>query len=343
MKEALFYQTLEKNKVQCNLCPHHCTISNGKTGNCKVRENKDGTLYSINYAKPVAQSIDPIEKKPLFHFYPGTTAYSIATVGCNMHCHHCQNYSISQVNQEIYHTREVTPEEIVLLAQQSGATSIAYTYTEPTIFYEYAYDIIKLAKEKELKNVFVTNGFIEKEPLDTIAPYLDGANIDLKSMSEDFYKNICGASLQPVLDSIKRYYEHGIWIEITTLLIPGYNEDEKELRKIAQFIYDINSDIPWHVTGFYPTYKLTNVKPTPLPLLEHAVNIGKKQGLSHVYQGNTRRGENTYCPQCGTLLIIRDGYHITKNNLVEGSCSECHAHINGIWADEKNIKRPNSI
>ena len=251
MKEASYYETLENGKVRCNLCPHHCVINLGKTGNCKVRKNVDGTLYSLVYGKSIAQSTDPIEKKPLFHFYPGSKAFSIATVGCNMHCLHCQNADISQVTRRIFPNKKVSPEEIVHAAKKSGAQSIAYTYTEPTIFYEYAYDIAHLAKQEGLKNVFVTNGYIEQKPLEDIASVVDAANIDLKGMTDDFYKKVCGAHLQPVLDAIKQYYELGIWIEITTLVIPEYNDDSEMLSKIARFIANLDSNIPWHVTGFY--------------------------------------------------------------------------------------------
>ena len=330
MKEGLYYKKLNDGKILCNLCPHHCQISEGEIGICKVRKNIDGSLYTLVYGKPIAQSTDPIEKKPLFHFYPGSKAFSIATVGCNMHCLHCQNADISQVEHGIHPSQTVSPEYIVKSAKESGAKSIAYTYTEPTIFYEYASDIAQLAVDEGIKNVFVTNGFIEKKPLEDIAPVLDAANIDLKGMTEEFYKKVCGARLQPVLDAIKQYYELGIWIEITTLVIPGYNDDEKTLSAIAQFISDIDSSIPWHVTGFYPTYKLNDAQPTPVSALEKAVEIGKKAGLHYIYQGNRGAGEDTFCPECGKKLISRSGYFVSNNLTDQGKCPACHTLIAGV-------------
>jgi pyruvate formate lyase activating enzyme len=329
MKEAAYFEKLDDDKVLCNLCPHHCIITPDKLGICKVRKNLDGTLFSLVYGKPITQSTDPIEKKPLFHFYPGSKAFSIATVGCNMHCLHCQNADISQVTQGIFPKQEVAPNQIVDAAKKSGSQSIAYTYTEPTIFYEYAFDIANLAHKEGLKNVFVTNGYIEQKPLEDIASVLDAANIDLKGMTDDFYKKVCGAPIKPVLDSIKRYYDLGIWIEITTLIIPGYNDDEKMLAEIADFIADIDVEIPWHVTGFYPTYKLTDAPPTPVSTLEKAVEIGKKAGLHYIYQGNRGAGENTFCPKCGKELITRSGFFVSKNLTDNGKCPHCHHPIAG--------------
>lgn len=329
MKEAMFYQKLEGNKVRCNLCNHRCVISEGKRGICQVRENRDGILYSLVYGKVVASNVDPIEKKPFFHFYPGSTAYSIATVGCNFRCLHCQNWAISQLENEEITGKEITSEKIVKNATDNGCQSIAYTYTEPTIFYEYAYDIAKIAHRKGLKNLFITNGYISEEALKESSPYLDAANIDLKSMSNKFYRKVCGAKLQPVLDNIKLYYDLGIWIEVTTLIIPGYNDDSDELEKIAQFIRKIDASIPWHVTGFYPAYKLTDVPSTPLKTLRKAVEIGKKAGLEYVYQGNVGEGENTYCPNCGQLLIERDRFNMAINKIKNESCLYCGKRIAG--------------
>jgi len=330
MKEAAFFESIDQKNVRCLLCPHHCVIPPGKTGICKVRKNIDGVLYSLVYGKPIAQSVDPIEKKPLFHFYPGSSAFSIATVGCNFHCLHCQNADISQVEEGIYPTEEVTPQHIVDAAIKHGATSIAYTYTEPTIFYEYAFDVGTLAHENGLKNVFVTNGYIEKEPLEHIAPLLDAANIDLKGMTESFYSKICGGRLQPVLDAIKQYYDLGIWIEVTTLIIPGYNDGSETLSAIAQFIADLDSSIPWHVTGFYPTYKLLDTPPTSVSTLEKAVEIGKKAGLQFIYQGNRGTDENTYCPNCKKLLINRSGFSVSQNHITKDKCPFCGAVISGV-------------
>jgi pyruvate formate lyase activating enzyme len=329
MKEAMFYKVLQEGKVRCELCPHQCEILPGKRGICRVRENRNGILYSLNYQRLIAAHIDPIEKKPLFHFYPGSHSYSIAAIGCNFHCLHCQNWSISQVQGDVIKGEEISSENIVQGALDNNCVSISYTYTEPTIYYETAYDTSKIAHNKGLKNIFVTNGYISPEALKNIAPYLDAANIDLKAINEKFYNTVCGAKLQPVLDSIKLYYQLGIWIEITTLIIPGYNDDSNELRQIARFIADIDKSIPWHVTAFYPTYKLNNTPATPLSTLENAYTIGKEEGLKYVYQGNIGQGENTYCPSCGKLLVKRNFFNI-KNQIDDGKCPFCGYKIQGI-------------
>lgn len=337
LKEAMFYEKLNEHKVKCNLCPHRCVISNFKKGICAVRENRNGILYSLVYGKLIAKAVDPIEKKPLFHFYPGTTAYSIATVGCNFRCLNCQNYEISQLpkEQKIILGEDATPEEIVFEAKRFKCKSIAYTYTEPTIFFEFAYETAKLASKNGIKNVFVTNGYITEEALREIKPYLDAANIDLKSFKEEFYLKNCGAHLNPVLDAIKLYKQFGIWIELTTLIIPGMNDSEEELHKIAEFIRDeVGPETPWHVTQFYPMYKLSHLNRTPVATLRKAREIGLKTGLKYIYIGNVpgEPGENTYCPSCGKLLIQRYGYEILEYNLKGNKCSFCGAEINGIWS-----------
>ncbi len=334
MKEARFYERRKDGRVRCHLCFHECLIKDGNRGICGVRENRGGTLFSLVYGKSISEAVDPIEKKPLFHFLPGTKTFSIATVGCNFKCLHCQNFSISQVFGDPGQIPGDTlpPERIVFLAQQTGCQSIAYTYTEPTIFLEYAMDTAKLASLAGLKNVFVTNGYITPEALRAMRPYLDGANIDLKAFSEDFYRNVCGARLKPVLDSIRLYKELGIWIEVTTLVIPNHNDSEEELRKIACFIAHIDQTIPWHVTQFYPTYRLQNQPRTPLRILERAREIGTEAGLRYVYQGNVpgAGGENTYCPGCGRLLVERVGYTIQNFSIVGGKCPACGETISGI-------------
>lgn len=331
----MFYEKIEDGRVNCNLCSHRCRmIAHSKRGICGVRENRDGKLFSLVYGKLVAKSIDPIEKKPLFNFLPGSKSYSIATLGCNFNCGNCQNYDISQLPKEknIIIGQETTPEEIILEAKQNNCASVAYTYSEPTIFFEYAYDTAKLAKKEGLKNVFVTNGYITAEPLKEISPYLDAANIDLKSFSDEFYQKTCGAKLQPVLDSIKFYKQLGIWIEITTLIIPSLNDTEEELYKIAEFIRDIGKDIPWHITQFHPTYKLIDLPRTPVETLRKAREIGLEVGLSYVYEGNVpgETGENTYCPNCGKELIRRFGYHIRENKIKDSKCIYCKLKIDGI-------------
>ena len=335
MIEAMFYEKLDNGLVNCNLCSHRCRkIADSKRGICGVRENRDGTLYSLVYGKAVARSVDPIEKKPLFNFLPGSSAYSVATVGCNFRCDNCQNYDISQLPgvRGTIVGEEVFPEDIVLAAKLSSCESIAYTYSEPTIFFEYALDIAKLAHNEGLKNVFVTNGYITPEALQEIAPYLDAANIDLKSFSDEFYRRNCGARLEPVLESIKLHKSLGIWIELTTLIIPTLNDSEKELRKIAEFIKEVGEDIPWHITQFHPTYKLIDKPITPVTTLRKARQIGIDAGLRYVYEGNVpgENGENTYCPKCQKMLIHRRGYQILENNIKHSKCPHCETKIDGI-------------
>jgi len=334
MKEAMFYESLN-GRVKCRLCNHKCLIKEGKRGICGVRENREGKLYSLVYGKAVATGIDPIEKKPFFNFYPGSTSYSIATVGCNFYCLNCQNWEISQMpkgKEERIIGDELPPEKIVADAKNSGCKSIAYTYTEPTIFFEYAYDTAKLANKDGLANVFVTNGYTSTEAVKKIAPFLAAANIDLKGFSEDFYNKVCGAKLQPVLDNIKLYKELGIWVEVTTMIIPGYNDDENQLKGIAWFIKSVDENIPWHISAFYPAFKLSDVPPTPVESLRKARDIGLKAGLRYIYIGNIpgEGGENTYCYSCGKLLIKRYGFEIIENKLKDGQCPECKARIDGV-------------
>jgi len=336
LKEAMFYEKLEDKMVNCNLCSHRCRkIADSKRGICGVRENRDGKLYSLVYGKAVARSIDPIEKKPLFNFLPGSRSYSIATVGCNFRCENCQNYDISQMPQErgTIVGQDVSPEEIVSAAKRNNCESIAYTYTEPTIFFEYAYDTAKHAKKEGIKNVFVTNGYITPEALKQISPYLDAANIDLKSFSDEFYRKRCGARLQPVLDSIRLYKSLGIWTEITTLIIPTLNDSEEELKKIAEFISEVGKDTPWHISQFHPTYKLIDLPRTPVTTLRKAREIGLEAGLKYVYEGNVpgEDGESTYCPNCGKTLIHRFGYHIKENKIKNSTCTYCGAEIDGLY------------
>ncbi len=335
MKEAMFYEKVSDNVVKCNLCSHRCPrITDSKRGICGVRENRKGTLYSLVYGKVVANAVDPIEKKPLFHFLPGSRAYSIATVGCNFRCGNCQNFEISQAPRYrgTIPGQDMSPEDVVAAAERYNCESIAYTYSEPTIFFEYAYDTAKLASKEGIKNLFVTNGYITEEALVEIKPYLDAANIDLKSFRDDFYRKNCGTRLQPVLDSIKLHKSLGIWIELTTLIIPTLNDSEEELRRIAEFIKEVGEEIPWHISRFYPTYELIDLPPTPIDTLRRAREIGLKAGLRYVYEGNVpgEAGENTYCYECGKLLIRRYGYRILENKIDGSACSYCSAQINGV-------------
>jgi pyruvate formate lyase activating enzyme len=335
MKEAMFYDTLDDARVRCGLCRFRCVIASGKRGLCGVRENREGTLLSLVYGKAVAENVDPIEKKPLFHFHPGSRSYSIATVGCNFRCRHCQNYSISQSAWAGGRIGgyDLVPEEIVRKAVAAGCTSISYTYTEPTIFYEYAFDTARLARQAGLKNVFVTNGYITPDALERISPYLDAANIDLKGFSERFYRDVVHAELGEVLETIIDYRRHGIWLEITTLIIPHHNDSDTELRALAGFIADkAGVDTPWHVSQFYPTYLLTDQPRTPVATLRRARQIGIDAGLRYVYEGNVpgEGGEDTCCPGCGELLIHRYGYAIRENRIISGKCPACAIPVAGI-------------
>lgn len=335
MKEAMLYEKIGDKKVQCNLCAHRCKINEGKKGICLVRENRDGTLYTLVYGRTISQHVDPIEKKPLFNFYPGTTAYSIATVGCNFKCQFCQNWEISQMvrDEHLIMGNESSPELIVENAKKYGSKSIAYTYTEPTIFFEYAYDTAKLAHEVDIKNVFVTNGYMTEEAIKKIEPYLDAANVDLKSFSDDFYRKLCGAKLQPVLDALKLMKKLGIWVEVTTLIIPTLNDSSEELREIAKFIVnELGEGTPWHISRFYPAYNLTDKPPTPIETIHKAREIGLNEGLKYVYEGNVpgSTGENTYCPNCKNLIIERLGYQIINKATKDGKCPYCESRIYGV-------------
>ncbi|MBI4457237.1 MAG: AmmeMemoRadiSam system radical SAM enzyme [Acidobacteria bacterium] len=354
MREALFYEKLAGDRVRCTLCSHFCSIGEGRPGVCGVRVNHGGQLYTLVHDRVVSREIDPIEKKPLFHFYPGARAYSVATVGCNFRCFFCQNYEIAQYPKRAHRHKaevlwgdlqpirsrfeggipgeKVTPEQIVQAAKASGCEVIAYTYTEPTVFFELAYDTARCATKEGLKNVFVTNGYIGAEALLTIRPYLHAANIDLKGFTDEFYKKICGARLQPVLDSIRRYKELGIWIEVTTLVIPGCNDSDRELRQIAQFLKSVGDDIPWHISQFYPAYKMVDTPRTPVSTLRKARKIGLDVGLRYVYLGNVpgEVGESSYCYQCERVLISRYGLSVLESYMEDSQCPDCGARIDGV-------------
>lgn len=291
MKESILYQKLPDKKVKCNTCNHRCTIEVGKKGICGVRKNKDGTLYALNYERTISVAIDPIEKKPLYHYMPGTTTYSLATIGCNLSCMWCQNWQISQLQNDQTIDEElpgdnITPEEHVMKALELGCPSISYTYTEPTIFLEYALDIMKIAKANGLKNIWVSNGYMTKEALEMIAPYLDAINIDLKAWDNDKYIKYCGAKVKPILDNIVHLKELNIHQEITTLVVPGVNDDREQLTQIAKFIVDVSPDIPWHLSRFFPGWKMGDTPSTPLGTLKMAEEIGKEAGLKNIHLGN---------------------------------------------------------
>ncbi|NWF53318.1 MAG: AmmeMemoRadiSam system radical SAM enzyme [Syntrophaceae bacterium] len=334
MKEAMLYEKLPKKRVKCNLCNHRCLIGEGKKGICAVRENRDGTLYSLVYRRLISRNVDPIEKKPMFHFAPGSRSFSIAAVGCNFRCDFCQNYEISQMPREKNQIagQDVSPEEIVAGAKKTGCKTIAYTYTEPTIFFEYAYDIARRASKEGLKNVFVTNGYMTEEALRTLHPHLHGANVDLKAFREEFYQKRCGAKLEGVLKSLKVMRELGVWVEITTLIIPGLNDSEEELRDLARFIASLGKEVPWHISRFHPMYKMLDRSPTSVKVLQRAQKIGTEAGLRYVYTGNVPGdpGEDTFCPQCGQLLVDRLGFQILEYQIEGQRCPKCGFPVDGV-------------
>jgi len=333
--EALLYSKEKDGYVRCALCANRCRIAPGARGICGVRENREGTLLSLVYGKIVAEHVDPVEKKPLFHVLPGSRTYSIATAGCNFHCTFCQNSDISQMPRERGEIagRLATPAQIVERAVQTESRSISYTYTEPTIFFEFALDTAKIAVEKKLKNIFVTNGFMTPDMVKMVSPYLHAANVDLKSFRDDFYIRQCGGRLQPVLDSLRAMKELGIWVEVTTLLIPGLNDSDEEMKDIASFIASLGRETPWHVSRFHPQYLMTDRPATPTSSIRRAVEIGKSAGLKYVYSGNLpgNNGENTYCSGCGKLLIGRYGFSIEKFNLRGAACPHCETPLEGIF------------
>ncbi len=338
MREAMFWEKAGEGRVRCGLCRFHCLIGSGKRGRCGVRENRDGSLYSLVYGKCVAENVDPIEKKPLFHVHPGSHSYSIATVGCNFRCRHCQNYQIAQWphEREGIPGTDRTPAAIVAAAAESGCATIAYTYTEPTIFFEYAYDTAVLARRHGIKNVFVTNGYTSTAALEAIAPHLDAANVDLKAFSEKFYREVAGATLAGVLDCLRDYRRLGIWLEVTTLLIPGWNDDEGELRQLAEFLVrELGREVPWHVSAFHPTYRMLDRPPTSAASLGRAAAIGREAGLCYVYVGNLplAGGEDTLCPHCGSVVIRRRGFRLAEMALRGNCCRHCGGGIAGIGLD----------
>jgi pyruvate formate lyase activating enzyme len=326
-----YYKKTSKG-IRCLLCRHYCNLAEGQTGICGVNKNEDGKLKNIVYGKVAALNIDPIEKKPLYHFLPGTTALSIGTVGCNLQCPFCQNWQISQTG-DISFSEEVMPEQIVSLAVDKGCKTIAYTYNEPVIFYPFAHDIAVLAKRYGIKNVFVSNGMESPEVIDEMVGIIDGFNIDLKSFNPGFYKKTLKGDLDAVLDTLKLLREKGFWLEVTTLVVPGENDSDEELKNIASFIVkELGDYTPWHISAFYPTYKMTNKSRTSLNSLQRAYNIGVDQGLKYIYKGNVAERGITYCLECNNELIVRNGYYILKNLIgTKGHCPYCNAKIEGVW------------
>jgi len=321
-------------KLRCSICPRHCDLEPGKTGNCRVRANINGKITLLTYGKPCAVHIDPVEKKPMFHFYPGSKAFSIATAGCNLHCKNCQNWQISQANPDQVPAYDLPPEKLVSAAIENKCESIAYTYTDPVVFYEYTYDASIIAKEKGIKNILVTAGYINKEPFKKLCEVTDGANIDLKAFSDKFYKEVSNASLKPVLETLVYSKNAGVATEVTNLIIPTLNDSDNDLQNLCKWIKsDMGADTPLHFSRFHPDYMMRNLPPTSSDTLKKAYDIARAEGLLFVYIGNiaVENTSNTYCPSCGKLLVERAGYHIRQNHVHNGTCSFCSYKIYGRW------------
>jgi len=320
--------------VKCQLCPKGCIISEGHRGDCRVRENRGGKLHTMVYGNPCAVHNDPIEKKPFYHFLPGTMALSLATAGCNLHCLYCQNWSISQVPPEKTNNYDLPPEAIVELALRAGSKSIAYTYSEPTIFYEYMVDIARLARPKGIRSVVVSAGYMNPEPVRQLCRVVDAIKIDFKGFSEEFYRKVCFATLQPVLETMKIIHQSGIHLEIVNLVVPTLNDDEKHIRGLCRWIVDnLGPDVPTHFSRFYPMYRLKHLPPTPVETLEEARAIALEEGIKFAYIGNVpgHPGDHTYCPRCGKIIIKRLGFTVLENHVVGGKCEFCGESIPGVW------------
>ena len=326
-----YYETLPNGKIKCILCRHYCQLKEGQVGICGVNKNENGELKNLVYSHPSALNVDPVEKKPLFHFLPGTLALSLGTVGCNFACPFCQNWGISQ-SKNIDKSISISPAQMVELAKKYKCSSIAHTYNEPTIFYPYAKDIGVLAKEQGIKNIFVSNGFESPAVVKDMASWLDGANIDLKSWDEKYYKKVLKGGLEAIKDTLRLLVSKGIWVEVTTLLIEGDNDSQKELEEMAAFIADeLGRFVPWHLSAFHPDYKMRDHDYTKIETLRKAHDIAKKAGLYYVYLGNVSLPEDTFCPKCGELLIDRSGYNVTLNKIQNGKCPKCGREIEGVW------------
>ena len=333
-KEAMYYKKIDEETVQCQLCPRKCTLGNGQRSFCRVREPKDGKLYSLCYGLASAVHVDPIEKKPLFHFLPQTQAFSIATSGCNFRCKYCQNWSISQFTPEETDNENLLPEDVVARALKTNCRTIAYTYTEPSIFYEYMLETAKLAKTKGVKNMYHSNGSLNAAPVEELAPYLDGANIDFKAFNQDFYTEVSAGFLDTVLATLQTLKKKGVWVEVTNLVVPSLNDDLGQIKQMSIWIRDnLGEETPVHFARFWPQYKLASLPPTPVSTLESARQIAQDAGLKFVYIGNVpgHKGESTYCPKCQKAVIVRTGYSVLENNLKGGNCKFCGYPIAGVW------------
>jgi pyruvate formate lyase activating enzyme len=335
IREAMLWLPDERGTVVCGLCGHRCRVKPGDFGVCGVRKNQEGRLATYAYGEVIAAHADPIEKKPLYHFLPGTTSLSVAAAGCNFRCAFCQNWEISQLRHSdgsVKGSRPLPPGEVVRLAAAQGCRSVSYTYTEPTIFFEYAADCGRLAGEAGLSNVFVTNGYMTGEALEAARPWLDACNVDLKFFRDASYKRICGARLEPVLDSIRLMARLGIWVEVTTLVVPGLNDGTDELRDIARFIAGVGRGIPWHISRYHPDFKYDEAPPTPVETLKKAAEIGAAEGLLFVYIGNAAAGrDDTLCPSCATPLVKRTGFSVSAVRVADGRCPRCGTAIPGVF------------
>jgi len=334
VREASYYKKLEELRVQCELCPRQCTVADLERGYCGVRENRKGTYHTLVYSRPCTLHTDPIEKKPLFHYLPGTTAFSLATAGCNIECKFCQNWNISQFRPEEVQSYYAPPDEIVRLAQKYKCPTIAYTYTEPVIFYEYMYDIAKAARKAKIGSVMITNGYIMEKPMVDLCQQLTGVKVDLKAFTEKFYRETCSGELKPVLDILVTLKKLGIWLEIVVLLVPTLNDSPQEIDQMTRWIGEnLGMEVPVHFSRYHPTYKIKNLPPTPLKTLEKARDIALENGLHYVYLGNVPNhpGENTYCPSCQKVVIRRVGYRILEVNIKGGKCKFCQHPIAGVW------------
>ncbi len=333
-REAQYYEKLLNKKIRCKLCPRACVIDDRERGYCGVRENQNGTYYTLVHSRPCSIHIDPIEKKPLFHFYPGTLAFSLATAGCNVNCKFCQNWEISQVRPEQVRNAEMSPAQVAALARDNRCVSIAYTYSEPVVFYEYVYDTAIAGKAQGVKSVVITNGYIQEEPLKKLCAQVDGIKVDLKAFSEKFYREVVNGELKPVLDALVTIRNQKTWLEIVYLVIPTLNDSDQELRSLCQWIRrELGTDVPVHFTRFHPEYLLKNLPPTPLATLERAKRIADAEGLNYAYIGNVpgHPAENTRCPRCEEVVIQRTGFMVEKMNLRKGACTKCGTAIAGRW------------
>jgi pyruvate formate lyase activating enzyme len=335
LKEAMYYEPLEEMRIQCKLCPWECAVADQERGTCGVRENREGTYYTLVHSQPCAAHVDPIEKKPLFHYLPGSLAFSIATAGCNIECQFCQNWNIAQVRPEQVDAYYLPPEGVTDVSLRYDCKTIAYTYSEPVVFFEYMYDSARYARERKIGNVIISNGFINKEPLVDLCQYLTGVKIDLKAFTETFYHDVCRGELKPVLNTLETLRDLGIWYELVVLLIPTLNDSRQELEEMSHWIYhELGEHVPVHFSRFHPMYKIKNLPPTPVKTIEMARDIAMNAGLHYVYAGNVpgHPGEHTYCPACGEIVVQRVGYNIQQVALDDnGTCKHCQHPIPGIW------------